>query len=65
MRENANSLPRFAARGAIAPYPLSAGPPEPTGEEENEPGAPEQEALSWRDGRVRPWLLAGFLGVIR
>ncbi|SBV32720.1 Major facilitator superfamily MFS_1 [uncultured Sphingopyxis sp.] len=57
-----NDTPRFAARGAIAPYPLSAGPPEPTGEEENEPDAPEQESLGWRDGRVRPWLLAGFLG---
>lgn len=57
-----DDMPRFAARGAIAPYPLSAGPQEPTGEEENEPGAPEQEPLSWRDRRVRPWLLAGFFG---
>lgn len=57
-----NDTPRFAARGAIAPYPLSAGPTEPTGDEENDPDAPEQEALSWRDRRVRPWLLAGLLG---
>lgn len=57
-----NDTPRFAARGAIASYPLSAGPSEPTGEEENDPGAPDQEPLSWRDGRVRPWLLAGFFG---
>lgn len=57
-----NDTPRFAARGAIAPYPLSAGPNEPSGEEENDPSAPVQEALSWRDARVRPWLLAGFLG---
>lgn len=57
-----NDVPRFAARGAIAPYPLSAGPVEPTGEEENDPDAPVQEPLSWRDRRVRPWLLAGFFG---
>ncbi len=57
-----NDTPRFAARGAIAPYPLSAGPAEPTGEDENETDAPEQESLSWRDSRVRPWLLAGFFG---
>ncbi|WP_325541755.1 MFS transporter [Sphingopyxis sp.] len=57
-----NDTPRFAARGAIAPYPLSAGPAEPTGEEENEDAAPEQETLAWRDGRIRPWLLAGFFG---
>jgi MFS family permease len=57
-----NDVPRFSARGAIAPYPLSAGPPEPTAEEENELDPAEQEALSWRDRRVRPWLLAGFLG---
>jgi len=57
-----NDTPRFAARGAIAPYPLSAGPSEPTGEEENDPDAPPQEPLSWRDGRVRRWLIAGFFG---
>jgi MFS family permease len=57
-----NDTPRFAARGAIAPYPLSAGPAEPTGDEENESDLSEQEALSWRDKRVRPWLLAGFFG---
>lgn len=57
-----NDTPRFAARGAVAPYPLSAGPAEPTGEEENDPDAPEQEPLGWRDDRIRPWLLAGFFG---
>ncbi|WP_343227881.1 MFS transporter [Sphingopyxis soli] len=57
-----DDMPRFAARGAIAPYPLSAGPPEPTAEEENERDPAEQEPLHWRDRRVRPWLLAGFFG---
>mgnify|MGYP001570152132 CR=1 FL=1 len=57
-----NDMPRFAARGAIASYPLSAGPTEPTGEAENDPDAPMQEPLGWRDERVRPWLFAGLLG---
>ncbi|MBL9070008.1 MAG: MFS transporter [Sphingopyxis sp.] len=57
-----NDTPRFAARGAIAPYPLSAGPAEPAGEDEEEADIPGQEPLSWRDTRVRPWLLAGFIG---
>lgn len=57
-----DDVPRFAARGAIASYPLSAGPSEPTGEEENELDPTTQEQLGWRDRRVRPWLLAGFFG---
>jgi MFS family permease len=57
-----DDVPRFAARGAIASYPLSAGPSEPTAEEENELDPGEQEPLHWRDRRVRPWLLAGFFG---
>lgn len=57
-----NDTPRFAARGAIAPYPLSAGPAEPAGEDEDEADLPGQEPLSWRDTRVRPWLLAGLIG---
>lgn len=57
-----NDTPRFAARGAIAPYPLSAGPAEPAGEDEEEADVPGQAPLSWRDTRVRPWLLAGFIG---
>lgn len=57
-----DDVPRFAARGAIASYPLSAGPSEPTAEEENELDPAEQKPLHWRDRRVRPWLLAGFFG---
>ena len=57
-----DDVPRFAARGAIASYPLSAGPSEPTAEEENDLDPAEQEPLHWRDRRVRPWLLAGFFG---
>ncbi|MGB3318072.1 MAG: MFS transporter [Sphingopyxis granuli] len=57
-----NDTPRFAARGAIAPYPLSAGPAEPTAEDENDRDPSTQKALGWRDPRVRPWLLAGFFG---
>lgn len=57
-----DDVPRFAARGAIASYPLSAGPSEPTAEEENELDPAGQKPLHWRDRRVRPWLLAGFFG---
>ncbi|UNK78241.1 MFS transporter [Sphingopyxis granuli] len=57
-----NDTPRFAARGAIAPYPLSAGPAEPMAEDENDRDPSTQKALGWRDSRVRPWLLAGFFG---
>jgi len=57
-----NDTPRFAARGAIAPYPLSAGPAEPTAEDENDRDPATQESLGWRDERVRPWLYAGFFG---
>ncbi|MDK2761574.1 MAG: MFS transporter [Sphingopyxis sp.] len=57
-----NDTPRFAARGAVASYPLSGGPTEPTGDDQNNPDTPPQKPLSWRDDRVRPWLLAGFLG---
>lgn len=57
-----DDVPRFAARGAIAPYPLSAGPAEPTAEDENEDEPGTQETLGWRDKRVRPWLFAGFFG---
>lgn len=57
-----DDVPRFPARGAIASYPLSAGPSEPTADEENKLDPAEQEPLGWRDPRVRPWLLAGFFG---
>jgi MFS family permease len=58
-----NDTPRFAARGAIASYPLSAGPGEPSGDDEREEeDAGDAEPLRWTDRRVRPWLLAGFIG---
>lgn len=59
-----DDIPRFAARGAIASYPTSAGTPDATSsDEEDETGltAPT-EPLRWTDRRVRPWLLAGLFG---
>src|SRR3546814_197629 len=61
-----NDVPRFAARGAVASYPTTAGSPQ-TAAEETEEQAPDRpdiapEALRWADKRVRPWMLAGFLG---
>ncbi|MDZ3831703.1 MAG: MFS transporter [Sphingopyxis sp.] len=60
-----NDMPRFAARGAIAPYPLSAGPAEPSSDEEDDAApapAPAPPPLRWSDPRIRPWLAAGFFG---
>ncbi|WP_077145381.1 MFS transporter [Sphingopyxis sp. KK2] len=59
-----DDIPRFAARGAIASYPTSAGTPDAalddgTGED-LVPGDPAP--LRWTDRRVRPWLLAGLFG---
>jgi MFS family permease len=61
-----NDVPRFAARGAVASYPTTAGSPQAAAEETEEQ-APDRtdiapEALRWADKRVRPWMLAGFLG---
>lgn len=59
-----NDIPRFAARGAIASYPTSAGTPDAaSSDEEDEPDlAPPTAPLRWTDRRVRPWLLAGLFG---
>ena len=61
-----NDVPRFAARGAVASYPTTAGSPQ-TAAEETEEQAPDRpdiapDVLRWADKRVRPWMLAGFLG---
>ena len=64
-----NDVPRFAARGSIMSYPTTgAASQAATDEEEVEEaqspdgGTPLSEPLRWTDRRVRPWLLAGFLG---
>ena len=60
-----DDIPRFAARGAIASYPTSAGSPEaPTeeGEDVVDPSAAAAPPLRWTDRRVRPWLLSGLFG---
>lgn len=67
-----NDMPRFAARGAIVPYPLSASPPEPTADDEEEiteaadaeanPRPAPSRELTWRDKRITPWFIAGFVG---
>lgn len=61
-----DDIPRFAARGVIAPYPTSAGSPDTSGsdgdeQEEMAPTLPT-EPLRWTDRRVRPWMLAGLYG---
>lgn len=65
-----NDTPRFAARGKVVSYPLSAGPPDPTQDDLDDrldidgigPNAPRSSKLRWRDKRIAPWLVAGLLG---
>ncbi|PKP96305.1 MAG: hypothetical protein CVT74_17430 [Alphaproteobacteria bacterium HGW-Alphaproteobacteria-13] len=58
-----DDVPRFAARGAVASYPLSAGPGEPAGDDDDpDDDAGDATPLRWTDRRIRPWLLAGFIG---
>ena len=66
-----DDLPRFDARGDVAPYPgsVSVAAVGDTGSgvdgeaKEDSFAAPElRPALGWRDSRTQPWLLAGFIG---
>ena len=61
-----NDVPRFAARGTIASYPTTGTASQAASDEEEESttdqNAPAPQPLRWTDTRVRPWLLAGFLG---
>ena len=61
-----NDVPRFAARGTIASYPTTGGSPQTATEDADEQVADQPDAtpdpLRWTDKRVRPWMLAGFLG---
>ncbi|MBY4636051.1 MFS transporter [Sphingopyxis sp. XHP0097] len=60
-----SDTPRFAARGAIAPYPtagLSDTSRSDDEEGEEAEGADPQPPLRWSDRRPRPWLVAGLLG---
>ena len=60
-----NDDPTFAARGDVVAAPFSANS-NPSVEREEEDGfATDPQAipdLSWRDRRLRPWLVAGLLG---
>ncbi|MGH6649859.1 MAG: MFS transporter [Sphingopyxis sp.] len=59
-----DDIPRFAARGAIASYPTSAGTPDTALSDDENDAAEDGEPvpLRWTDRRVRPWLLAGLFG---
>lgn len=54
--------PTFAARGQVAgaPFSASAGSAASVSDAEDHDG--EIPDLSWRDRRLRPWLIAGLLG---
>ncbi len=62
-----DDTPSYAARGRLVSEPMSSGsagevydPQEH--EAESEPAVPETARLSWRDARLRPWLIAGLVG---
>jgi len=64
-----NDVPRFAARGAIMSYPTTGGASQAASDEDGDEeqadadrNAPAPQPLRWTNTRVRPWLLAGFLG---
>jgi len=58
-----NDMPRFAARGSIAPYPASGLATDARrDEDEEESDDALRPSLQWSDRRVRPWMLAGLLG---
>ena len=57
-----NDEPQYAARGQAAPYSSGSGAPsDPQAALEPENGA-EPPRLRWLDTRLRPWVIAGFLG---
>lgn len=64
-----DDMPRFAARGKIISYPLSASLPDPAQDDDDTivaataPPTPRPKStLRWRDKRIGPWLMAGLLG---
>lgn len=59
-----NDDPSFAARGQVAGAPFSASVSAPTtGNETVDEGLGGDVAvLSWKDSRLRPWLVAGLVG---
>lgn len=57
-----NDEPQYAARGQAAPYSSGSGAPsDPEAAPEAETGV-EPPRLRWLDARLRPWVIAGFLG---
>ena len=62
-----DDVPRFEARGTVAPYPTSASvaavdEPDSKDEDGDDDPARPHTALAWRDPRTKPWLVAGFIG---
>ncbi|MXP10502.1 MFS transporter [Altererythrobacter halimionae] len=65
-----NDDPAYAAKSRVVSAPFSAGSNPRMGEEDNEYDGvvagvvpdPDPPKLSWRDRRLRPWLIAGLIG---
>ncbi|MGY6550390.1 MAG: MFS transporter [Erythrobacter sp.] len=57
-----NDEPQFAARGQAAPYSSGSGAPSDPDDEPETESIGEPARLSWRDPRLRAWVVAGFFG---
>lgn len=58
-----NDDPQFAARGDVVTAPFSANSsPKAAEQEEDDSVGGDIPDLSWRDRRLRPWLVAGLVG---
>jgi MFS family permease len=58
-----NDEPQFAARAPAAPYSSGSGAPsDPASEPDDAEDGALPPRLSWRDTRLRPWVIAGFFG---
>ena len=57
-----DDTPRNPARGAIVAYPSIGGSDAPAAADEPEQTAAGPEKLRWRDPRVLPWTVMGFVG---
>lgn len=58
-----DDTPAFAGKGDVVAAPFSTSSDSPTHSyEEDEPAPGDAAKISWRDPRLRPWLLAGLTG---
>jgi MFS family permease len=57
-----NDTPRFEARGVVTAYPNAASVTQPAMEPDDNALPREEVRLSWMEGRLQAWMIAGLLG---